>query len=875
MADDESGNQAVRNADAARNPARSPVLRLSAGAAIFWERFWPMAVPPLCVFLVFLSASWLGLWHMLPSIPRLLLACAFAGIFIYAAWGLRRLKLPSGADITRRIEIASNLENRPVTAQEDELAFGGGDGLARALWEEHRKRMAAGLSNLTGGAPAADANRTDPWALRAFIAAIAFAAFGYSLGPGGGRIADAFSPPVDKEQLLSRFDAWINPPGYTRKPPVYLTGRQQNAGATIRVPQGSDLFLRFVGDTGITAQYRQGDTLLALEPSKGENAVQPQPASTAPASGANAGTTGELTARLQESGTLVLTARGEVLNEWPVEVIPDRAPTIKLTEKPSSALSGSLQLTYEVTDDYGVVAARGEIAPGEAADPAARPLVGPPELPLSLPRQRATKGTAKVNRDLTQHPWAGSEVAVTLTATDEAGQTGKSESYKMLLPGRNFSNPLALALLEQRRILALDANKQRRVADLLDASMSAPEEFITVPGVYVAMKVAYRRIVSARDDDALRSSLDLLWDIALAVEFGDLSQAERNLREAQERLSEALERNAPDDEIAKLMQELRQAMNELIEQMVREAMQNPSRQNPLDQNPMARTLRQRDLERMMDQIEDLARSGSKDAARQMLSELQRMMDNLRAGRMQQQQQGRNPANEALDKLSEMMRRQQELMDETFRMQQEQNRRNQLGEQGEQQQGQNGQPQQGEPGEQGQMTPEEFAEALKQLQQQQQQLQQELGELGKELEGLGLDPSKGFGEAGREMGEAGKNLGQGKPGDATGDQGEALQALRDGARQMMEQMAGQGQQPGQQQGEGEGQPGPDRNRSDPLGRNQQADGDDGLQDESENGVPDVIEAQRAREIMEAIRKRLERPEGPLIEKRYLERLLETE
>ena len=93
--------------------------------------------------------------------------------------------------------------------------------------------------------------------------------------------------------------------------------------------------------------------------------------------------------------------------------------------------------------------------------------------------------------------------------------------------------------------------------------------------------------------------------------------------------------------------------------------------------------------------------------------------------------------------------------------------------------------------------------------------------------------------------------------------------------MMEQMAGQGQQPGQQQGENEGQGGRDQNRSDPLGRNQQADGEDGLQDESRDGVPDVIEAQRAREIMEAIRKRLERPSGPLIEKRYLERLLETE
>jgi uncharacterized protein (TIGR02302 family) len=261
---------------------------------------------------------------------------------------------------------------------------------------------------------------------------------------------------------------------------------------------------------------------------------------------------------------------------------------------------------------------------------------------------------------------------------------------------------------------------------------------------------------------------------------------------------------------------------------------------------------------MLDQIENLARSGSRDAARQMLSELQRMMDNLRAGRqMQQRQAGNSELNQALDELSEMMRKQQELMDETFKLQQQQGQEGQEGDQPE--------------GESGQMTPEELAEALKQLKQQQEALQEGLGKLGEKLEGLGLDPSEQFGEAGREMGEAGKNLGQGQPGEATGDQGQALEALRRGAQQMMQQMAGQGRGQGAEQ-PGEGQAGQDRRRADPLGRSERA---DGLQDGDETKVPGEIEAQRAREIMEAIRKRLARPEGPLMEKRYLERLLESE
>ena len=314
------------------------------------------------------------------------------------------------------------------------------------------------------------------------------------------------------------------------------------------------------------------------------------------------------------------------------------------------------------------------------------------------------------------------------------------------------------------------------------------------------------------------------------------------------------------EEIAKLMDELRKAMDEYMQMLAREAMQNPLSQNPMMQNELMRMLRQSDLQRMMDQIENLARSGSRDAAREMLSELQRMMDNLRAGRhMQQQQAEGNQMNQALDKLSELMRRQQELMDETFRLEQN-NPENRQGEQNRQQQGE-GQ----------QMTPEEFAEALKQLQQQQSDLAEQLGELSEQLESLGLDPSEQFGEAQGEMGEAGKNLGRGQPGDATGNQAQALDALRRGVQSMMQQMAGNRQQGGQQQGQGQFG-GLDRDRRDPLGRRQE---NDGYQDSDATRIPGEIDAQRAREIMEAIRERLSEPASPRIEKDYLERLLETE
>ena len=138
---------------------------------------------------------------------------------------------------------------------------------------------------------------------------------------------------------------------------------------------------------------------------------------------------------------------------------------------------------------------------------------------------------------------------------------------------------------------------------------------------------------------------------------------------------------------------------------------------------------------------------------------------------------------------------------------------------------------------------------------------------KGLEGLGIQPGEGFGEAGEAMGEAESALGEGQGDEAVGQQGRALEALRKGAQDMMQQMqqAMQGDEGGSEEG------GRQRNADrDPLGRPRATDGPD---DGSSVKVPDEIDVQRARQILEAIRKRLGNTLSPQIERDYLERLLE--
>ena len=82
-------------------------------------------------------------------------------------------------------------------------------------------------------------------------------------------------------------------------------------------------------------------------------------------------------------------------------------------------------------------------------------------MPLQLPRVNAKQVEGKATQDLTAHPWAGLKVRMTLAARDQAGQIGLSEPYEFILPERNFTKPLAKAVVEQRKKLVREPDSRR------------------------------------------------------------------------------------------------------------------------------------------------------------------------------------------------------------------------------------------------------------------------------------------------------------------------------------------------------------------------------------------------------------------------------
>ncbi|MER8828511.1 TIGR02302 family protein [Mesorhizobium sp. M0938] len=864
---------------------RLALSRLATRVSMTVERGWPLLLPLVIVASLFFSVSWLGLFLLLPDMARIGLLAGFGIAILAALYPLRFFRLPSSAEIDRRIEAANQLLHSPVLVQTDRPS-GRESIFSQALWREHQKRMAEKLGDLGGDLPRTRVPERDPWGLRAVAALLLVAAFAFSFGPSGGRIADGFSAQGARDAVPPRIDAWVTPPAYTGRPPVFLTspalanpaaanpalGNNGSQAASIfTVPEGSDVSLRVTGGSGEeTLSYADADgNARAIEPTA-QQADAAKPAAATPS------TVRQFTGKLTANGTLTLNSGYDELGNWTFAVVPDKPPQIRFVGEPKRAANGSFELNYQIDDDYGAASAKADFVLADPPAPNAHPLYGPPEMPLSLPRRGAKGNAAKTTKDLTEHVWAGGNIKLTLVATDDAGHTATSETKTLVMPERPFSNPLARAVIEQRRVLALDAKAKSRVLDLMDAITLRPEDTFDNMAHYLAIMSARTRLKIADSDDQLRNEVAYLWEIALGIEEGNLSEAERRLRQAQQALQDAIKNGASDEEIDKAMKELREAMNQFLQEFAQRAQQNPNAPQ-MQQN--GQELRQSDIERMMDQIENLAKSGDRDSAQQLLSQLQDMMNNLQAGRQQQGGQQNSEMRQQMDKLGEIMRRQQEMMNETFRMdqmqrgqqQRGQNRDEQLGENGEQgQMGEQGEPGPGEDrdplGRPKPMTPEEFADALKQLQEGQGKLQGDLDQLRKGLEGMGLEPNEGFGDAGKSMGNAEQALGDSDGDQAVGHQGRALEALRKGAKDMMKQLQAM------QGDEGEGERGGRQQNADrdPLGRPRATEGPD-FGDSVK--VPDEIDVQRARQILEAIRKRLGNALSPDIERSYLERLLE--
>jgi uncharacterized protein (TIGR02302 family) len=879
-----SGRGEARPMADTRNPLNTVTVRLRRPLALTWagliaERlvraFWPvwslLAGAAALVMLgvqdmVSVEAVWTGL--MLGGLA----------LVVFVLRGASGFRFPTRAEALARLD--ATLPGRPLAALADTQAVGAQDVGSQALWQAHQARMAARAAEAKAVEPDLRLSRQDPFGLRyvALLGLVVALLFGSvwragsvaEMVPGAGRGAALASGPT--------WEGWIEPPAYTGLPSLYLADQS----GVIEVPEGSQITLRFYGEVGA----------LSLSETVSGRAGDVPPAT---------GTEQEFS--IAQDGEMRIDGPGG--RSWQVEAIADSAPRVAVLESEAkTAFDGQMSQPFEARDDYGVVAGgavfkldmdRIDRRYGLATEPEPRQPIRF-DLPMPLAGDRS-EFTETLIENLSEHPWAHLPVTLRLRVEDAAGQEGLSEPVEMKLPARRFFNPMAAAVIEQRRDLLWSRDNATRVAQVLRAVSYQPREgLFRSEKAYLRLRVILRQLEAMTDSgDGLNGDerdeiAQALWDLGVLLEDGDVGDALERMRAAQERLSEAMKNDASEEEIARLMQELRDATQDYLRQKMQQA-QREDPDNSGDQQSAENMMQmnQQDLQDMMDRIQELMEQGRFAEAQQALEEFQQMMENMQVTQGEGQQ-GQSPGQEAMEGLAETLREQQGLSDQAFRDLQEQfnpgaqsgqsqgnegqsggegrgqSHENMPGQggQGGQQQGQGGEGQErADEGQGGQGAEGELADR-------QEALRRELERQRQGLPGLGGEAGEAAREAleraERSMEGAEEALRNDDLAGAIDDQADAMEALREGMRNMGEAMAEQ-QNPGGQ-GQQDGPPG--QAQADPLGREAGQGRRAGTQDNLLQGE-DVY--RRARDLLDEIRRRSGEGDRPDVELDYLERLLD--
>ncbi len=784
------------------------------------------------------------------GVPNLLGTSALIALFVASILalvvlllrGFSRFRWPSPTDALERLDRAT--QERPLSAIWDHLTIGRNDPETLGLWQAHIRQMAKRARQMPPVRPDLRVSSRDRFGLR-YLALTGFVTalvFGFQSGSDGfgripwpqGQIAQAAAP---------GFEGWIRPPRYTRLPVIYLnSAKNDGAVANLSVPQGSKVVFRLYGGHGRVrleeTVSRQKKNSAPRDKDAGKRA-DPQ--------------TGGRSFLVQKSGEIGLSGPA-IKARWNIRMIPDLPPLIALDGPVERGVNGQTRLPFAAADDYGVVGGTVTITLdlaavdrryGLAAKPEIRPAI---TLDLPLPLRGDTRKFKDILiEDLSQSPWAGLPVILTLKATDALGQTRVSEEEQITLPGRHFFDPLAAALVEQRRDLLWTRRNAPRVAQVLRAISNRPADIFPDARTSMMVHVAIRRLElntapTLTDPiltDVVRTDVsDLLWHTATLIEDGDLNDAKAQLRRAQDRLSEALKSGASTDEIARLTEKLSRAMRDYMRQMAQQ--DRNGRTSSKAPNGPTRQITSDQLQQMLKRIEELARQGRKAEAQRLLEQLRQMMNNLRVARGGQ---GQGQTGQAMRGLRDTLRQQRNLSDDAFGQMQRQ-----FNTPGQQRGG-------------GATSPADLAQrqdALRQM------LRQQRNGLPTDDSKAGKAARQALREAERQMEQARDALKKGNLPGAIDKQSAALNALRKGLRKLDRAVAGSRNK----------STGPSGRRADslrdPLGRRTGSAGQVGT---NRTLLSSREQQRRARELMDEIRKRTGDKRRPHYELDYLNRLLD--
>ena len=793
-----------------RHPPALARRLVLARLAIFCETLLLCLWRAAAIAAVFFGLSLLGFWLVLPGVVHAVLLAAFVAAFCWVlVRDLRGLAWPGPAEGLRRLELESGFDHRPLLALDDRFAGDPDDAASRALFEAHRSRMRTRLRALRIGWPRSAVAGADRLALRALAGLILAAGLIAGWQEARANLASAVAPDFSRglgpTDPVGQVTLWITPPAYTGVPPIWLDAAAAGeVDRPVAIPAGSELVVQVRGGTEAPV-VMVDDSATAFEDA-GPGSYQ-------------------ISTILSQGARLAIYQSDQELAAWPIEVIPDALPTVALSEPPQETLRTALRLDVVASDDYGIESIVGNIRLVDRPDEPPLQLL----VPIAHPGITETAGPSFYS--LMTHPWAGLDVTLELVATDMLGQQGHSETFSFVMPERFFYHLVAREIADRRKDLVRDPASAPAVAGALAQVAQDPSAFLDDSSVILGLHIATRRLMLGDlEADSRQDVVDMMWDMAVDVEEGPFAFAEQRVQELQERLLEALAEGAGDAEIEQLIDELRAAMEDYMR-----ALSNRLRTDPgelYDPTDALKAVGSKELTDLVEQIRDLVRTGSREQAQTLINRLQEIMENISVGNLSDLTGAMSPeAAEVLQTIRQLMAGQQDLLDETFRM---------LAEAGDE-------------------DPESQSQFLSQ-----EQLRGSLQDLMDRMALFGFEVSREFDRAERSMTRSARQLEANRPGQAIDHETAAIDQLRAGTDDLMQDLIEQSGEDGA--GEGRNFLAAPR---DPMGRNL---GGAGSLENSDLQLPERGALMRAREILDELYRRAAEQGRPAEEQQYLQRLL---
>ncbi|MDB2683066.1 DUF4175 domain-containing protein [Alphaproteobacteria bacterium] len=792
----------------------------------------------------------------------------FGGLGFFLYKDLKLFHLPRSWNILRRIEIDSSVKHRPLSGQREKLVQLYSED-ARVLWEKNKRSLNGYLSFLKRPKTKGLRQSRDRFGLG--FAAFVFFGFGIIAAGSGwqeriqqGLIPVSFSVPGRVQAIRVTIVA----PDYTNLAPLYLG--QDESGATLEIPQGSKVKTLVQGGWGAPKLVMNDrDYDLASEDQKiytSENNVP------------------DIAQNEDEefSGSISVRQLMHPKASWRYKTVPDLPPEIRKSEQGAEGESYDvitetmIRIPMIVKDDYSVesVEIMMDLDPEVEQAPLGEKMA---ELRSVMSPSGENYEISPVV-DYSAHTWAGLPVVFRVTARDHLGQTAELEPISMVLPEKTFRHPVAKRLIAMRKELAWTPTMEtQEMASEVEEILFKPSSFHEDLGVFLALRSASSRLYWHKPEvENTKSVIALLWDIAVAIEDGNLSIAMRKLRDAQNSLERALrDPDMSQDEISELMSEMRQAMANYMNEMSRELqkqMESGEQNSVISPEMLGQIIDPGSMASFLDQLEQEMREGNMDKVQEMLSELSEMMDGM-SSQMAEMPEDMQMMEDGVNELQELIERQEALLDQTqgqvekVRTPQDFGTIIPLDEEFLKQFGIENMP----PAPDGEATPEVNTAQNKS---EQEALRLILGQLMLDAAEVLEEIPENMGLAEQEMRLSSARLGENKPAGSVPHQEEAIRQLKEAQQKLsqkfmarMQQMVGfslSGRSFGMR---------PGMMKQDPLGRpygGEEQDG--GMYPGSKVKLPNDAEKKRALEILRELRRRSSERDRPQGELEYYRRLL---